>query len=61
MAYDYFDTDLNRWTTETALRTDSSGNPLAPQRLRITFTYDKMTRTALLTVPAVGQGLPNPW
>jgi prepilin-type N-terminal cleavage/methylation domain-containing protein len=61
LAYDYFDTDFNKWTTETALRTDSSNNPVAPQRLRFTFTYQKMTRESLVSVPAVGQGLPNPW
>ena len=61
LAYDYFDTDFNKWTTETALRTDPSGNPLAPQRLRITFSYDRLTRQAVITVPAAKQGLPNPW
>ncbi|HEY4990371.1 MAG TPA: prepilin-type N-terminal cleavage/methylation domain-containing protein [Opitutaceae bacterium] len=61
LAYDYFDTDFNKWTTETALRTDSSGNPVAPQRLRVTFTYEKLVREALVTVPATKAGLPNPW
>jgi prepilin-type N-terminal cleavage/methylation domain-containing protein len=61
LAYDYFDTDFNKWTTETALRSDSSGNPLAPQRLRVTFTYDKLTRETIVTVPTTAQGLPNPW
>jgi hypothetical protein len=61
LAYDYFDTDFNKWTTETVLRTDSSGNPVAPQRLKVTFTYEKLTREAVVYVPVVGQGLPNPW
>jgi prepilin-type N-terminal cleavage/methylation domain-containing protein len=61
IAYDYFDTDFNKWTTETALRTDSGGNPLAPQRLRLTFTYNGLTRVALVTLPATTPGLPNPW
>jgi prepilin-type N-terminal cleavage/methylation domain-containing protein len=61
LAYDYFDTDFNKWTTEAAIRTDSSNNPVAPQRLRVTFTYEKLTREALVIVPRVGQGLPNPW
>ncbi len=61
LAYDYFDTDFNKWTTETALKTDSSGNPLAPQRLRVTFTYAGITREAFVSVPAVKRGLPNPW
>jgi hypothetical protein len=61
LAYDYFDADFNKWTTETALRSDSSGNPVAPQRLRITFSYEKLTREALVAVPATSPGLPNPW
>jgi prepilin-type N-terminal cleavage/methylation domain-containing protein len=61
LAYDYFDTDFNKWTTETALRMDSSGNPVAPQRLRLTFTYEKLTREALVTIPSTAPGLPNPW
>jgi prepilin-type N-terminal cleavage/methylation domain-containing protein len=61
MSYDYFDSDFNKWTTETALRNDSSGNPVAPQRIRFTFAYEKMTREAVVGVPSTAQGLPNPW
>ncbi len=61
LAYDYFDTDFNKWTTETALRTDSGGNPLAPQRLRLTFTYNGLKREALVSLPGTPSGLPNPW
>jgi prepilin-type N-terminal cleavage/methylation domain-containing protein len=61
LAYDYYDKDFNRWTTETALRSDSGGNPLPPQRLRVTFAYSGMTRVVFVTVPSTGQGLPNPW
>jgi prepilin-type N-terminal cleavage/methylation domain-containing protein len=61
LAYDYFDTDFNKWTTETALRTDSGGNPLSPQRLRITFTYSRLTRESLITLPGTPAGMPNPW
>jgi prepilin-type N-terminal cleavage/methylation domain-containing protein len=61
LAYDYFDSDFSKWTTETALRMDSSGNPVAPQRLRVTFTYQKITREALVMIPATAQGLPNTW
>jgi prepilin-type N-terminal cleavage/methylation domain-containing protein len=61
LAYDYFDKDFNKWTTETVLRTDSGGNPLAPQRLRFTFTYSHLTRVALISVPATAAGMPNPW
>ena len=61
LSYDYFDTDFNKWTTETTIRSDSSGNPLPPQRLRVKFAYEKLTREALVIVPVVAQGLPNPW
>jgi hypothetical protein len=61
LAYDYFDQDFSKWTTETALRSDKGGSPVAPQRLRVTFTYDKMTRVAFVSVPAAAKGLPNPW
>jgi prepilin-type N-terminal cleavage/methylation domain-containing protein len=61
LSYDYFDTDFNKWTTETAIRNDTSGNPLPPQRLRVTFTYNKLTRDAIVVIPATIQGLPNPW
>jgi hypothetical protein len=60
LAYDYFDTDFNKWTKETALRTDPAGNPLAPQRLRVTFTYNRLTQESVVTIPATAQGLPNP-
>ena len=60
MTYDYFDTDFNRWTTETILRKDSNGNTLAPQRLRLTFTYGKMHRESLIALATTPQGLPNP-
>ena len=61
LAYDYFDKDFNRWTTETTLRTDSGGNPLPPQRLRFTFSYSHLTRVALVTLPSTAAGMPNPW
>jgi prepilin-type N-terminal cleavage/methylation domain-containing protein len=60
MAYDYYDTDFNRWTTETILRRDSTGNPVTPQRLRLTFTYGKMHRDSVIAVYPTPQGLPNP-
>jgi hypothetical protein len=61
IAYGYFDTDFNKWATETALRTDSGGNPLPPQRIMVTFTYNRVTRRVVVTVPSTQQGMPNPW
>jgi prepilin-type N-terminal cleavage/methylation domain-containing protein len=61
LAYDYFDADFNKWTTETVLRTDSGGNPMPPQRLKLTFSYNGLKREALVTVPGTAAGMPNPW
>ncbi|HEY3756253.1 MAG TPA: prepilin-type N-terminal cleavage/methylation domain-containing protein [Opitutaceae bacterium] len=59
LSFDYYDTSENRWSTSTLLQTDSGGNPTTPQRLRLTFTYGKMTRMVLINVPGGVQGLPN--
>jgi prepilin-type N-terminal cleavage/methylation domain-containing protein len=60
IAYDYYDADSERWTTETALKPDPAGgtNPLAPQRLRLKFTYGKLTSESVLTLPSTAEGLP---
>jgi prepilin-type N-terminal cleavage/methylation domain-containing protein len=58
LAYDYYDTDFNRWSTETALKLDASGNPLVPQRLRLKFAYGQLTRETVITLPAPTPALP---
>jgi prepilin-type N-terminal cleavage/methylation domain-containing protein len=58
MAYDYWDADVGRWSTETTLKNDPTGQPMAPQRLRFTFTYGKLTRESVVTLPTPVQGLP---
>jgi len=59
MAYDYYDDNTKRWTTDTALQNDTNGQPEAPQRLRLTFTYKQLTRVTLVTIPTAQQGMPN--
>ena len=59
LSYDYYDDSFKRWTTEQAVRNDTNGNPEAPQRLRLTFTYGKLTRDALVAIPVAQQGMPN--
>lgn len=59
MSYDYYDSDTNTWSTDTSLKLDGQGNPMTPQRIRLTFTYKKLTRTSVITLPVVGQGLPS--
>lgn len=58
LSYDYYDADTNRWTTETALKNDPQGKPMTPQRLRLKFAYAKLTREAVVTIPAPGEALP---
>lgn len=58
LRYDYYDADTNRWSTETTLKTDPQGQPMTPQRLRLTFTYNKLTRESVVTVPAAGEAMP---
>jgi prepilin-type N-terminal cleavage/methylation domain-containing protein len=59
MAYDYYDTDFKRWKTETTLQRNSSGQYTVPQRLRLKFTYDKLTRETVITLPSTTEGLPQ--
>jgi prepilin-type N-terminal cleavage/methylation domain-containing protein len=59
LSYDYFDPNFKRWTTQTVLQKDTNGALEVPQRLRLTFTYNKMTRDTAITLPATTQGLPN--
>ncbi len=60
LAYDYYDPDSQRWTTETVLKPDPNGGttPLTPQRLRLKFTYGKMTNESVLTLPSPTEALP---
>ncbi len=58
IAYDYYDTDSNQWTTETMLKLDGQGNPMTPQRIRLTFTYNKLTRDSVVILPTPTQALP---
>ena len=58
LAYDYYDADTKRWTTERMLKMDPQGKPLTPQRMRFTFTYGKLTRETVVTLPSPSQALP---
>jgi prepilin-type N-terminal cleavage/methylation domain-containing protein len=58
MTYDYYDAQTNRWSTETQLKLDSQGNPMTPQRLRLKFGYDKLTKETMITLATPGQALP---
>lgn len=58
LAYDYYDADLNRWTTETQLKMDQQNQPMTPQRLRLQFAYNNVSRQSVVTLPTPGPALP---
>lgn len=58
LTYDYYDVDTSRWTTETMLKMNPQGQPMTPQRLRLKFSYGKMTRESVVTLPMPGEALP---
>jgi prepilin-type N-terminal cleavage/methylation domain-containing protein len=58
LSYEYYDADVSRWTLETAVKNDRDGKPMTPQRLRLKFTYNKMTRESVITLPTPGEALP---
>jgi prepilin-type N-terminal cleavage/methylation domain-containing protein len=58
LSYDYYDADVNRWTTETVLKTDAQGKPMTPERLRLKFEYNKLKRESVITLPSPGEALP---
>ena len=58
LAYDYYDAEANRWSTETTLKSDPRGQPMTPLRLRLKFGYAGMTRESVVTFPIPGEGLP---
>lgn len=59
LAYDYYDVDLNRWSTETTMKKDASGQPSTPQRLRLKFAYGKLTRETVVALINTPEGVPN--
>ena len=59
MSYDYYDADFRSWKNETILRKDSNGLYQPPQRLRLKFTYGKMTRETVIALAVPTVALPN--
>ena len=56
--YDYLDTSLGSWTNEPEIKKDTSGQPLAPNRLRLKFTRGKQDIETVIVMPVTGEGLP---
>lgn len=60
ISYDYYDTDFRGWKTETTFRKDSNTSQLlTPQRLRLKFTYGKLTRDVVIVLVTPQPGMPN--
>jgi prepilin-type N-terminal cleavage/methylation domain-containing protein len=59
MSYDYYDPTFKKWKNELQLQRDRENRLVAPQRLRLKFTYGKMERENVITLPTTPEGLPN--
>ncbi len=58
LAYDYYDPDAKRWSTETSLKLNPQGQPLTPQRIRLKFTHGRLAREGVITLPTPSPALP---
>ncbi len=59
LTYDYYDPSFKNWKHELRLRRDAENRLETPQRLRLKFTYGKLTRETMITLPTAPEGLPN--
>jgi len=58
LSYDYYNASYNRWQNYPAMQRDSAGRWQVPTRLRLQFTYGKLTRELVVTLPSSSQALP---
>ena len=58
VSYDYYNASTNSWQNYPMLQRGGKGQWQLPTRLRLRFTYEKMTRETIVTVPAAVQALP---
>jgi prepilin-type N-terminal cleavage/methylation domain-containing protein len=58
ISYDYYNAAFDNWQNHPALQRDSSGQWQLPTRLRLRFTYGRLTRETIVTLPVVSQALP---
>ncbi len=58
LSYEYYDVDFKRWEAQPSLKKGTAGALETPQRLRLTFTYQNLTRDAVIALPSPAQGLP---
>lgn len=58
MSYDYYNASFNSWLNTTTPQRDNNGKWQVPTRLRLRFTYGKLTRETVVPLPAPSQALP---
>lgn len=58
LSYDYYDANFNSWQNLPTPQRDRNGQWQLPTRLRLRFTYGKLTRETIVTVPPAVQTLP---
>lgn len=59
ITYDYYDPGFRTWKNEEQLRRDAGNEVEAPQRIRLKFTYRKMTHETEIMLPTTPPALPN--
>jgi len=60
LSYQYYDSDMKRWTEESSLKKDNTGAYLVPNRLQLKFSHKGMTREVLLSLPSAMEGATRP-
>jgi prepilin-type N-terminal cleavage/methylation domain-containing protein len=58
VSYDYYNAAFDSWQNHPTLQRDSNGQWQLPTRLRLRFTYGRLTRETIVTLPVVSQALP---
>lgn len=51
LVYDYYDPEMDSWTSGTEFETGEEGEPRLPTRVRLVFEYDGMSKETILTLP----------
>lgn len=58
LSYDYFDEDLEIWSTEERLEQDGAGNFAMPRRIRLKFQRKETVIEETIVLPVFQEGLP---
>lgn len=58
LEYGYYDEERDRWEITDEPERDNDDNPLVPQFLLLTFTYENEEQRVPIYLPAQGQGVP---